>query len=216
MTPKHHLQDEHLIDYAAGSLPEPVALLVASHASMCPACHNRLDELDRIGGGMLETLEPEDVSQGLRASILARLDDEPVKAAPKQISARDGFALPQALRALIGADVEGLKWSSALGARHCSFLENYDGIKMRLIRLSPGASIPKHTHDGTELTLVFEGNFLDRGERYARGDVAFADQEVDHEPVAGTEGECLCLAVTTAPLRLTGPIGRYFNPFLKI
>jgi putative transcriptional regulator len=37
---------------------------------------------------------------------------------------------------------------------------------------------------------------------------------VDHRPVAGRSGDCICLAVTDAPLRLTGPIGRLFRPFV--
>ena len=31
MTPTHHLDDHLLVDYATGSLEEPLALIVASH-----------------------------------------------------------------------------------------------------------------------------------------------------------------------------------------
>jgi putative transcriptional regulator len=34
-------------------------------------------------------------------------------------------------------------------------------------------------------------------------------------PTADDDGDCVCLAVTDAPLRLTGPIGRLFNPFIR-
>jgi putative transcriptional regulator len=43
---------------------------------------------------------------------------------------------------------------------------------------------------------------------YRRGDIAIADQEVDHRPVADREEDCICFAVTDAPIRLTGPVGR--------
>ena len=49
-----------------------------------------------------------------------------------------------------------------------------------------------------------------------RGDVAEADPSVNHQPVADPGEDCICLAVTDAPLRLTGPFGRLLNPFLRI
>jgi len=36
--PAHHPGPEVLMDYASGALPEPVALLVATHASLCREC----------------------------------------------------------------------------------------------------------------------------------------------------------------------------------
>jgi putative transcriptional regulator len=42
-----------------------------------------------------------------------------------------------------------------------------------------------------------------------------ADESVDHCPIADEEGDCLCLAVTDAPLRLTGRFGRFLNPFIR-
>lgn len=33
--------------------------------------------------------------------------------------------------------------------------------------------------------------------------------------MADPDGECLCLAVTEAPMRLTGVVGRLIAPFLK-
>ena len=44
--------------------------------------------------------------------------------------------------------------------------------------------------------------------RYARGDLAIADSALDHQPVADSGEDCICFAVTDAPLRLTGPVGR--------
>ncbi len=76
--------------------------------------------------------------------------------------------------------------------------------------------MPVHTHEGTELTLVLAGAFSDAHGHFLRGDVAEADASVEHQPVADPGEDCLCLAVTDAPLRLTGPFGRLLNPFLRI
>ena len=76
------------------------------------------------------------------------------------------------------------------------------------MRVRAGKAVPQHTHEGNELTLVLEGSFHDELGRYARGDLAITDPTVEHRPVADEGQDCLCLAVTDARLRLTGPLGR--------
>ena len=76
--------------------------------------------------------------------------------------------------------------------------------------------MPKHTHAGNELTLVLAGGFTDARGSYLRGDVAVTDEHVDHQPTADWDEDCLCLAVVDAPLRLTGRMTRFLNPFLRI
>ncbi|HYD98947.1 MAG TPA: ChrR family anti-sigma-E factor, partial [Alphaproteobacteria bacterium] len=87
--------------------------------------------------------------------------------------------------------------------------------KARLLRVHAGTAMPQHTHDGEELTLVLCGAFRDETGRYARGDLAVTDSEIDHQPVAEPGEACICLAVTDAPLRLTGRFMRFLNPFVK-
>jgi putative transcriptional regulator len=38
---------------------------------------------------------------------------------------------------------------------------------------------------------------------------------VNHTPVADDDEDCICFAVTDAPLRLTGPVGRIVQSFFK-
>ena len=75
--------------------------------------------------------------------------------------------------------------------------------------------MPQHTHHGNELTLVLKGAFTDETGLYARGDVAFATSDIDHQPVAEADEECLCFAVVDGGLRLTGPVGRFLNVFMR-
>jgi putative transcriptional regulator len=65
------------------------------------------------------------------------------------------------------------------------------------------------------MTLVLAGGFSDGNRQYQRGDFSFCDGQDDHSPVADDDGECLCLTVTDAPLRLTGPLMRLLNPFIR-
>jgi putative transcriptional regulator len=84
-----------------------------------------------------------------------------------------------------------------------------------LYRIRAGKKMPQHTHEGSEYTLVIRGAFSDVTGRYGRGDVAISDEDLDHTPIAEAGEECLCFAVMDAPLRLTGPIGRFLNRFVR-
>jgi len=60
VAPDHHPSDERLLEYASGAAPEPIALLVATHLALCPACRHVTAELEAVGGALLETLPPKD------------------------------------------------------------------------------------------------------------------------------------------------------------
>ena len=69
---------------------------------------------------------------------------------------------------------------------------------------------------GMELTLVLQGAFADENDRFGRGDIEIADEEMEHTPVALTGEDCICLAATDAPLRFRGLIPRLAQPLLRI
>jgi hypothetical protein len=60
---------------------------------------------------------------------------------------------------------------------------NDDGVSARLLYIPAGQAMPEHGHRGMELTLVLKGAYRDETDRFARGDVEFADQDMDHTPV---------------------------------
>jgi putative transcriptional regulator len=111
---------------------------------------------------------------------------------------------------------EALPWRHLGPAQEVDLPLPASGFRTRLIRLMAGKRVPRHTHEGHELTVVIEGGFRDELGHHVRGDLVIADSHVDHRPVADEDGDCLCLTVTDAPLRLTGPIGRLLNPLLRI
>jgi len=215
--PGHHPVDELLFDYASGALNEPVALVVATHLALCPTCRHQVQALEEVGGLVLDGIEPQPVSVDCLEALLARLDDP----LPHDIGfpplPSETLLLPQPLRSYIGLPPEELAWRPV-----CAGVESYDmklgqgEMRTRLFRLRAGAVVPRHTHRGTELTLVLEGGFLDCGRHYGRGDVCWHDCHIDHSPCADNSGGCLCLTVTDAPLQLTGRLSRFLNPFLRL
>ena len=202
--PTHHPDDSLLLEYAAGSLGEAKALLVATHLALCPACRNAVRSGEAAGAALAFANEtPETVS-----SPMPDVSGEVVEAPPAPSAVPAGLALPQPLRGYLGSPVAALPWSSVgLGLREYRLPEFKSTTAVRLLAIPAGRRMPRHTHEGEELTLVLQGSFSDVTGDYQRGDVATADGRIEHQPQAGSGEECLCLAVEDAPLRLTGVTG---------
>ena len=214
MKPLHHLSDELLTAYAAGLLAEPLVLLAETHLAMCGPCRDREREFRVIGGVMLEREPREELSDGLRARVLAALDRSDAAAA--RPCARDVGDVPEPLARYVGPRFDQLKWRSRGPVSEIRLMPEQEGWVTRLLKIRPGATMPDHTHEGLEATLVIRGAFSDCTGRYGPGDVALVQGDLDHSPVAEDDDTCICLAVTDAPLRLTGSFGRFLNPFVRL
>lgn len=236
--PAHHPDLEFLIDYAVGSLWEAPSLVIATHLALCPNCRRQVKEYEAIGGLILEREDEAPVSAGSLSAVLARLDAEtpatltrPASAGPgpRPASAMRGrppavngrrpagaFVLPQPLRSYVGGEPWELDWKPLMPGLDVVEIDVGGHGRARLMRLRGGTKAPRHTHEGMELTLVLAGGYTDDGVHYRRGDLAFSDRTVDHEPAVDPGEDCLCLAVTDAPLRLTGPLTRFLNPLLRL
>ena len=215
--PHHHPTEEMLISYAAGSMNEPLALLVATHTALCPTCRSRVNEYEMFGGAVLDEEEPLEISSHSLERVMAQLDgDRPIiSESPKpDPKAMDGLVLPQPLRGYVAEASGGLQWQRRGGFTEAELLPDAGTFRTSLMRIKPSTAMPERTHRGSEYTLVLAGGFSDETGHYVRGDVAVADTSVQHRPIADAGEDCVCLAVTDAPLHLTGPIGRLLNPFL--
>lgn len=223
--PRHHPGEALLLDYASGLLAEPVALAIATHLACCPACRHAVTEMEAVGGALLEGLEPEPVAAGSLEAVMARLDraDARLATAPARPSpaAATSPLFPEPLRRYAGEDGRTLRWTPMVPGMSCAVVPVGGAgrsvgmaAKARLMRMRGNLPMPRHTHAGVEITVVLDGGFHDELGAFARGDLSFGDASIDHQPVADPEG-CLCLSVTMGPLRLTGAVGRFLNPFLS-
>lgn len=215
----HHISDETLVSYAAGALSEASALFVASHLHMCERCEERAAKATMIGGCLLENAPETALSEGSfdRLEALLDLPDETNDTRIDVRSASPDLShMPEPLQLLLGKDYDQLPWKSvAPGVRQFPLpVECEHGEKIRLLKLSPGFVTPMHSHHGHEMTLVLQGSFSDESGRYKIGDVQEADGEVDHQPIADTEEDCICLVVTDAPLQFRGLMGKVLQPVL--
>jgi putative transcriptional regulator len=141
---------------------------------------------------------------------LDQLDDSIEFVAPPPVS-----ELPAPLGAYVRGPLADLPWRHFGAVSEAPLPLDESTYRTRLIRLRAGRAVPRHPHGGQELTVVLEGAFHDGIGAYAVGDLAIADPHVEHQPRALGDEDCLCLAVTDAPLRLTGRFSRFLNPFLR-
>lgn len=233
MGPQHHMPEAWLVDYAAGTLDEANALLVACHAALCPTCRETLRLLDATGGALLEDQAPVVLADDALAALFARIDAEDAAAEPARPGHRPGhqtvdldallpagdgtLRLPRPLLAYLPTAPQDLPWRWNGPGVHVIDLAvgRHPGTRTVLMKIGAGRAMPQHTHKGTEALMVLAGGYRDESGDFFPGDVAISTGEVDHRPIAHDDGECLCLAVLDAPISLTGTVGRLLNPFIR-
>jgi putative transcriptional regulator len=220
MTINSHLSDDLLLGYSAGSLDEPSSLIVASHLALCPHCRTRNASADALGGFMLDSLPETPVSTGLMSSVLDRIRrDDQLSFAPLTTlsAASKNYILPEPLRSYVGGDAYDLPWIRMAPRVHQIQIQTKNRQSAaRLLRFQSGTSVPAHGHGGRELTLVLTGSLCDRDTVLCRGDIAETDERTEHQPHAGPDEDCICLAVTDAPLRFKSMFARLLQPLFGI
>lgn len=208
--PTHLPPDDMLADYACGSATPGVSLLVAAHLSQAPESARRVQAFEAIGGALLLDEPATDMADTALADVLARLDDSPDAVSPPQRKYQTG-PMPQAVVDALGVDFDDIPWKFRLPGVSVCDLEGYGDEKVSLLRAKPGASVPQHTHDGIEMTLVMQGILMDEGVEYHRGDLAINDETDDHRPRILGDEICYCLIVQRGNLRFTGTFSRILN-----
>lgn len=227
---QEYFQDNYytlLAGYVAGTLSEAENVAVASHLTLKPEARQIVRNMEHVAGACLEhDLEHEKLSKKCLDQVLERLDEkrEVEQSSTSQTSAAHereaeslGFILPQPLRPyLINHIVDNeLKWKKKTRGIDCLDLAISSIFKTELLRIAPDVGVPAHTHEGEEITLLLDGAFEDETGHYVRGDLIVLDERFSHYPVSDKEKGCICLAVNSAPIKMTGPFMRLLNPFLK-
>ena len=198
--------------YAAGDLGYGMSVLMASYITLSPAARDQYRALEQLNGVLLDEAEQSDVKEDALDAIMARLDEpEPEE---QNVSVQENQDLPAALRELLDVSVEDADWRFAYpGVKQVKLPIGDNGETVKLLKIKPGKAAPRHTHKGIEATLVLRGAFRDGNRLYERGQLALADQHIQHRPRAEGIEDCICLAVTDGALRFTDSIGRIARDF---
>jgi len=207
----HHPDDECLLAFAAGQLDSGRGLLLAVHLDACQQCHQRVQTLLSVGGEIMECAPLVDLSDEALQRALQRIDGLASDSAPADRNAGiAAHSLPVArgLSRLDGCQVSPWHWiAPGMRYRRVQVPHAAEG-NMFVLGISPGRSLPRHSHHGIEWTQVISGAFDDGRARFEAGDFDATDGSVHHQPVVTEQAECICLAHLSAPLRFDGWISR--------
>jgi len=220
MTINHHPSDAILLAYAAGKLSDGLALALTLHLSICPECRELVNTAECTAGAALENFVPCQLEAGSFDRVLARLDEsrETSPRAPLPPSNLSTENILEPIQRWLGKPLDHARWKwLAPGISQVEVCRrSAKGGSVRLLRIAPGTSLPHHGHTGTELTVVLSGSFSDEFGRYAPGDIAELDEDARHQPIADSDVDCVCFIATESPLRFTGLVGRFLQPFVQI
>jgi len=206
-----------LARYVLGEVPAPVDAILRAHLELSPENRDFVRDLAAMAGLALHETAPVALprrSEVLQAVLGSAGETRGPAAEAKSPGASSDPIYPPALVAYLGPALERLPWRTRLPGLREYRVPNTGTVEASLYWIRPGRAIPRHTHSGTELTLVLKGAFHDVTGRYRRGDLSLTDDSIDHRPTAEPDGDCICFAVVDAPRRLTGLIGRRLGPLI--
>lgn len=219
MTISRHPDPANLMAFVAGTLPEPLAAVVAAHVSICPHCRSEIRDLELMGAALIANSPAlAEASEVPRTPVFAgdlRHDD--VRAATpthERLVWRD--RLPQPIAVRYGLTFETIPWRRlAPGVWHHRLpLAGKGEGDLRMLRIAAGRRLPEHGHGGSEMTLVLEGAFHDVTGIYRAGDIQDVDEEIEHQPIANDGPDCICIAASEQPARFKGVLGRMLQPLI--
>jgi putative transcriptional regulator len=190
MTRQDNAYAAFMLDHAAGRLSSAEFLVAELHRALSPEGQRLAGMLDCAGGEVLESLPPAEVAAARPAPVAGEAVGPPRDALAPWLE-RDLLALPWR-RSIFG--VQELRTDMPMA---------------KLLRLNPGERAPAHSHGRRDVTIVLQGSFADEFGLYNRGDLAFAEPGIRHEPRAVGDAPCVCMIVTESGRPVRGLLGLF-------
>jgi len=213
------VSDEWLMSYSAGTLSMPKQMVISCQAALKPELARDLSMLDCVGGVTLESAPAAELSDDFLARLTDRLDADDEEARPigTQASASAPEWMPQPLSdTLKGADKD-LKWRRVgPQVEYAPIYSTNNDEHLYMLRAPAGVSLPRHTHQGEEWTLILEGGYHVGEQGYVAGDVHCEDENCTHQPVIDDDGPCIALIAIEGKLRFKNPILRMVQPLIGL
>ena len=211
-----HPDTAWLFDYANGTLSPGFELLISAHVAACSSCAHEVQLAEQLGAELMLGSPPRPTQLTADDIMDADVVESAWMKSGSRTPAGEGVDLQGLVANYLDCGLSALSWRKAGKGLQIARLRADEGERVLLLRAAPETVLPRHTHDGSELTLVLKGAYFAGDAIYAAGDVEDADESTDHQPVVTREGECLCLAVTDAPLRFRSWLPRLAQGFLGI
>ena len=217
MSVTRHPDPAWLIDYACGNLSRGFELVLSAHLMACPQCAADLRHAERLGAELLfggpadaPRLTANDIldaDTGDSAWLTARFALRPSASATSLQAFVDSY---------LDCGLSALPWRKAGRGLQIAKLRADEHERLWVLRAEANTVLPRHTHAGSELTLVLKGAYFNGDTIYAAGDLEDANETTDHQPIVTRDGECICLAATEGPLRFDAWAPRLAQRYLGI
>jgi putative transcriptional regulator len=227
---RNHPGDELLSSFSAGSLPLGQALCVSTHVEFCTNCGQKLQRLNQVGGELMLQLSPATVPYDLKNAVLNKIDEQPESleyderdmfysregSASSGSSGSGNSSVPKCLQQFVKSNYQNMVWKRVAKSIHnIELFRDDESAKVEMLKIRHGGSATTHSHLGDEYTVVLEGSFSDEDGLYQQGDFLVRNSSDVHTPVVTLDRDCICLAVSEAPLQFTGFFKRLLNPFIR-
>lgn len=161
MGPLHHPDEATLISYASGALSQVISLVTAAHLERCAECRMRLRQAEQIGGVLMQQHTSTVVPLKGRSAMLARLGEQATSVEPPMHSMpaanQDPDLLPTCMQAHFGRHLSELKWKTLVPGVQRVRAEGIEHGNLMLLKIAPGVSMPVHSHESGEMTMVLKG-----------------------------------------------------------
>jgi putative transcriptional regulator len=204
--------------FSAGNCEPAMALMISAHVDMCPQCqHDCIDIQTELAGELFDHGSPAARLDDQYMAMVSSITDLPVAKAivPESCNTSielDGkfFELPRTLRRHVKNTGN---WSRLVDKLWQAPVDLGDIGKANFIYMGKGGRVPEHTHKGTEMTLVIDGQYGDGIAEYDCGDFTTMNDQHKHLPHSEADDGCLVFTIVDQPLHFTAGIARLLNPF---
>ncbi len=201
--------------YAAGCLDPAFTLMVETQAALRPDVERAVARAETIAGAFFETEQAATLSEGAIDKAMAMIDAyEAGERSPERQAvhlAGEGLdellTLPEPLRETALQSFQTHKWQGLTNGIRRLKLDAGSQAEVELYRIEPGCTVPRHSHSGSEFTLVVAGGFTDESGSFGPGDISLKGPNDTHQPTGDMDGVCYALAVRDGGLKFTGVMG---------
>lgn len=211
-----HPTHQQIKAFVEGNCSPGLGLIVSAHIDMCRQCRVCMERYQEEAGKRFLDSDNDQLACDF-GSMLADITRLPASERSEQIIVPptlelDGreFKVPRALQRYL---LKTGSWSHLPGKLWQAPVDLGDVGKANFIFMGKGGSVPEHTHKGSELTLVIDGEFSDGLAMYDSGDFIEMNQSHTHTPQAESDEGCLVFSIVDQPLHFTSGLARLLNPF---
>ena len=213
----HHPSREMLVEFSAGTLDTATSICVSAHLHFCVCCRDEVAKLNEVGSQLMAISSPETIEDDLFDKVMSKIDESQPVVEPEPTKNVGISGFPAHVNKLIHETKKTPVWKRlSKSMQEAKLYTGQDKFEVALHKICAGGVTPKHDHRGLEYTVVLKGSFSDESSVYTEGDFIIREPGEVHQPMGAKNGECICLSVQEAPIRLTSLLGFFLNPWLRV